>query len=244
MEDLEVIVTSWSSRKSAGNTGSKANRGNTHMGSERSLHMEPSPLPVLRDSSSEGPWRRTLRHVQLPRGWRSSTGSTVGLSGAVFSKPTRNRGPSSASTRLRWETQEGNRFHTKAIESSECVRGRPARSSTNICQWGATSQRPGGRYTSRRVSSQPERARHTLCLISQVMASTIQWAILCLEMALPFLPASVTEQELVWGPEALRPVNVVSQCSDGTSKARAGLPPPGGSACRLTTGLVVGTLGT
>ncbi len=28
--------------------------GNTHMGSERSLHMEPSPLPVLRDSSSEG----------------------------------------------------------------------------------------------------------------------------------------------------------------------------------------------
>ncbi len=37
-----------------GNTGSKANRGNTHMGSERSLHMEPSPLPVLRDSSSEG----------------------------------------------------------------------------------------------------------------------------------------------------------------------------------------------
>ncbi len=24
------------------------------MGSERSLHMEPSPLPVLRDSSSEG----------------------------------------------------------------------------------------------------------------------------------------------------------------------------------------------
>ncbi len=27
---------------------------NTHMGSERSLHMEPSPLPVLRDSSSEG----------------------------------------------------------------------------------------------------------------------------------------------------------------------------------------------
>ncbi len=54
-------------------------------------------------------------------------------------------------------TQEGNRFHTKAIESSECVKGRPARSPTNICQRGATSQRPGGRHTSCRVGSQPER---------------------------------------------------------------------------------------
>ncbi len=26
----------------------------THMGSKRSLHMEPSPLPVLTDSLSEG----------------------------------------------------------------------------------------------------------------------------------------------------------------------------------------------
>ncbi len=105
-------------------------------------------------------WRRTLRHVQLPRGWRSSTGSTVGLSGAVFSKPTRNRGPS-VLLPVWGENTGGNRFHTKAIESSECVSGRPARSSTNICQWGAMSWRPGGRYTSRRVSSQPERARHT-----------------------------------------------------------------------------------
>ncbi len=46
------------------------------MGSERSLHMEPSPLPVLKDSSSEG-----LAPDAPPRpaaeGWRSSTGSTV-----------------------------------------------------------------------------------------------------------------------------------------------------------------------
>ncbi len=58
-------------------------------------------------------------------------------------------------------------FHTKAIESSKRVRGRPTHSSTNICQRGATSQRPGRCNTSSRVGSQPERAGHTLCLISQ-----------------------------------------------------------------------------
>ncbi len=100
------------------------------MGSERSLHMEPSPLPVLRDSSSEGlapdaPPRPAAEGMEeLDR---------VGLSGAVFSKPTRNRGPSVLLPVL-GENTGGNRFHTKAIESSECVRGRPARSSTNICQ--------------------------------------------------------------------------------------------------------------
>ncbi len=146
--------------------------------------MEPSPLPVLKDSSSEG-----LAPDAPPRpaaeGMEELDRVYGGLSGAVFSKPTRNRGPS-VLLPVWGENTGGNRFHTKAIESSECVRGRPARSSTNICQWGATSQRPGGRYTSRRVSSQPERARHTLCLISQVMASTIQWAILWLGDGIPF----------------------------------------------------------
>ncbi len=187
-------------------------------------------------------WRRTLRHVQLPRGWRSSTGSTVGLSGAVFSKPTRNRGPS-VLLPVWGENTGGNRFHMKAIESSECVRGRPARSSTNICQWGATSQRPGGHYTSRRVSSQPERARHTLCLISQGDGIHYPVGHPLLGDGIPFLPASVTDKELVWGPEALHPVNVVSQCLDGTSKARAGSASSGGSACRLTTWFSSGNLG-
>ncbi len=133
------------------------------------------------------------------------------------------------------ENTGGNRFHTKAIESSECVRGRPAHSSTNICQWGATSQRPGGRYTSRRVISQPERARHTLCLISQGDGIHYPVGHPLLGDGIPFLPASVTDKELVWGPEALRPVNIVSQCSDGTKQARAGSASSGGSACRLTT---------
>ncbi len=64
---------------------------------------------------------------------------------------------------------------------------------------------------------------------------------------IPFLPASVTDKELVGGPEASRPVNVASQRSDGTSKARDGSASSGGSARRLTTWSPkeeVGTLGT
>ncbi len=63
------------------------------MGSERSLNMEPSPLPVLKDSSSEG-----LAPDAPPRpaaeGMEELDRVYSGLSGAVFSKPTRNRGPS------------------------------------------------------------------------------------------------------------------------------------------------------
>ncbi len=92
-------------------------------------------------------------------------GLQYGLSGAVFSKPTQNWSPS-VLLPIWGENTGGNRFHTKAIESSERVRGCPARSPTNICQQGAMSQRPGGCHTSCRVSSQPERARYTLCLIS------------------------------------------------------------------------------
>ncbi len=95
------------------------------------------------------------------------------------------------------ENTGGNRFHTKAIESSERVRGRPARSPTNICQRGATSQRPGGRHTSCRVSSQPERARHTLCLIIQDDGIHYPVGHPLLGDGIPFLPASVTDKELV-----------------------------------------------
>ncbi len=71
----------------------RLNRGNTHMGSERSLHMEVCSLPVLRHSSSEGLAPDAPPHPAA-EGMESPTGSTVGLSGAVFSKPTRNRSPS------------------------------------------------------------------------------------------------------------------------------------------------------
>ncbi len=118
-----------------------------------------------------------------------------------------------------------------------------ARSPTNICQRGATSQRLGGRYTSRRVSSQPERARHTLCLISQGDGIHYPVGHPLLGDGIPFLPASMTDKELVWGPEALHPVNVVLNARTGQSKARAGSASSGGSACRLTTWFSSGNLG-
>ncbi len=154
--------------------------------------MEPSPLPVLRDSSSEGLAPDAPPHPAA-EGMEELDRVYSGLSGAVFSKPTRNRGPS-VLLPVWGENTGGNRFHTKAIESSECVRGRPAHSSTNICQWGATSQRPGGRYTSRRVSSQPERARHTLCLISQGDGIHYPVGHPLPGDGIPFLPASVTDK--------------------------------------------------
>ncbi len=136
-------------------------------------------------------WRQTLRYVQLPRGWRSSTGSTVGLSGSVFSKPTRNRSPS-VLLPVWGENTGGNRFHTKVIESSECVRGRPARSPTNICQRGAMSQCLGGRHTSFRVSSQARVC--IMCLISQGDGIHYPVGHPLLGDGIPFLPVSVTDK--------------------------------------------------
>ncbi len=189
-------------------------------------------------------WRRTLRHVQLPRGWRSSTGSTVGLSGAVFSKPTRNRGPS-VLLPVWGENTGGIRFHTKAIESSECVRGRPARSSTNICQWGATSQHPGGRYTSRRVSSQPERARHTL-----LPDKPGWWHPLSSGPSSAWrrhsLSAGLCDRQRAglrsWSFASCQ--RNVSMLGRDKAKPGLGLPPPGAALAGSPLGLVVGTLGT
>ncbi len=108
------------------------------------------------------------------------------------------------------ENTRGYQFHTKAIEFIEHVRGRPARSSTNICQRGAVSQFPGGRNTCSTVSSQPKRARHTLCLISPGIHYPVGH---------PLLGDGILSRELVWGPEALCPVNVASQCSDGIKQS-------------------------
>ncbi len=63
-------------------------------------------------------------------------------------------------------------------------------------------------------------ATHTLCLISQGDGIHYPVGHPLLGDGIPFLPASVTDKELVWGPEALRPVNVVSQCSDGTKQSQ------------------------
>ncbi len=70
------------------------------------------------------------------RWWRSSTGSTVRTLWSSFSKPTLT-GASQCLYPFKVRTQEDT---AQAIESSERVGGRPARSPTNICQRGATHQ--------------------------------------------------------------------------------------------------------
>ncbi len=158
------------------------------MGSERSLHMEPSPLPVLRDSSSEGlALDALLRPAAEGMEELDRVLQLYSLEQFLASRP-------EVLLPVWGENTGGNRFHTKAIESSECVRGRPARSPTIICQRGAMSQRPGGRHTSYRVRSQPERARHTLCLISQGDGIHYPVGHPLLGDGIPFLPASVTDK--------------------------------------------------
>ncbi len=80
-------------------------------------------------------WHQALRHAWLPRGWRSLTGSTVRTLWGSLSKPTWNQSLSML-LHILGENTGGTQFYTKAIESSERVSGRPARSSTNICQRG------------------------------------------------------------------------------------------------------------
>ncbi len=105
----------------------------------RSLYMEPSPLPVFTDSSSEA-----LAPDTPPHG----------------------------------------------------VEGRPACSSTNVCQWGVTSQCPGGCNTPSRVGSQPERAGHTMCLISQGDGIHYPVGDPLLRDGIPLLLAPKTDKEL------------------------------------------------
>ncbi len=89
------------------------------------------------------------------------------------------------------------------------------------------SQRPGERHTSYRVSSQPERARHTLCLISQGDGIHYPVGHPLLGDSIPFLPASVTDKS--WS-KVLR-LRVLStyrvNAWTGQAKLGLGLPPPG-----------------
>ncbi len=153
------------------------------MGSERSLHMEPSPLPVLRDSSSEelapdAPPRPAAEGMEeLDRVYSWTLWSSFLASRPETGAP-----------------QCFYPFEVRTQEETECVRGRLARSPTNICQRGATSKRPGGRHTSYRVGSQPERARHTLCLISHGDGIHYPVGHPLLGGGIPFLLASVTDK--------------------------------------------------
>ncbi len=119
---------------------------------------------------------------------------------------------------------------------------RPARSPTNICQRGATSQRPGGRHTSLRVSSQPERQRHTLCLISQGDGIHYPVGHPLLGDGIPFLRLS-TQPSSGGGRDALtlsrssslslwvaRPEGLLLLCLPPVDGGQNGLPTPSSTA--------------
>ncbi len=161
----------------------------------RSHIWDPSPLPVLMDSPSEA-WRRTLRHVWLPRGRIGALqGLQYGLSGVVSaSRPEPE--PLSASTRFEVRTQEETGFHTKAIDLAN-VLGVAQPAALQISASEAPRSNAQEEATPSRVGSQPERARHTPCLISQGDGIHYPVGHPLLGDGIPLLPASVTDKELV-----------------------------------------------
>ncbi len=146
--------------------------------------------------------------------------------------------PASSSRPLLTQHTGRNWINAETVESCEGVRCRPARSSADVCQRGTVHQRMGGGNTPYGVSPHPQGAR---------LASTIQWANLCLETAFPFsCPPWQTKScsELL----TLRVRSTyMHNALTGHSNAKAGSASFEGSACRFTTwsrkGVVV-TLGT
>ncbi len=74
-----------------GNTGSEAIPWTLHIWDPIRSHIWTPALYRFSRIHRVRAWRQTLRHVWLPRGRRSSTGSTVWTLWSSFSKPTRNR---------------------------------------------------------------------------------------------------------------------------------------------------------
>ncbi len=79
---------------------------------------------------------------------------------------------------------------------------RPARSSADVCQRGTVCQCIGGGNTPCGVSPHPRGHSSPWDWYSKAMASTIQWANLCLETAFPFY-YHCSRQKLLRASEAL-----------------------------------------
>ncbi len=118
-------------------------------------------------------------------------------------------------------------LYTKAIKPSKRVWCSPARSSTYICQRGALRQRPGGSNTPCRVCSQTKGAGYTLGLIRQDGGIHYPVGQPLLEDSLSLLLASVTDEELLWGPKALRTdPHICAKHERDRAKLGLGLLPP------------------
>ncbi len=94
------------------------------------------------------------------------------------------------------------------------------------------------------MGMQPEQAGHALCSVSQGNGVNYPVCQPLLGDSLSLLLTSVTDKELVRGPEALSSVYVQSQARTGQSIARAGSASSRGGACRLTNWSLKGVVGT
>ncbi len=132
-----------------------------------------------------------------------------------------------------------NWLNAEIVESCEGVRCRPARSSADVCQRGAVCQCMEGGNTPSGVSPYPQGARLALQLVCQGDGLHYPVGQPLFGDSLPFLLPSVADKELLRASDAPGAVHVYAQCSGSASSE--------GSACRFTTWLrkgVVGTLGT
>ncbi len=95
--------------------------------------------------------------------------------------------PASSSRQLPVTQHTGkNWLKAETLESREGVRCCPARRSTDVCQRGAVRQRIGGGNTPVKGALTPRGHGLPWDWYAKAIAYTFQWAILCLETALPF----------------------------------------------------------
>ncbi len=132
-----------------------------------------------------------------------------------------------------------NWLNADTVESRKGVRCRPAHSSTDVCQRGAVRQCVGVEW-----ALIPRGHGSPWDWYTRTMASTIQWANLSLETAFPFCwPLWQTKscsELLKLRVRSTYTRNVLT----GHSNAKAGSASSEGSACRFTTWLRKGVLGT
>ncbi len=115
-------------------------------------------------------------------------------------------------------TRRGIRPYGEIVESCEGVRGRPARSSADVCQRGAVRQRMGGGNTPSGVSPHPQGARLALRLVRQGDGLHYPVGQPLFGDSLPFLLPSVADKELLRASDAPGVVHVYAQCSYGTQQ--------------------------
>ncbi len=140
-----------------------------------------------------------------------------------------------------------NSLNAETVKSHKGFRCCPACSSINVCLRGAMHQRIGRGNIPCVVSPHLQGARLALQLVHQGDGILYPVGRPVLGDSLPFLLTSTADKELLGDSEALGAVHIFAQCFYRTQQCQGWTCLLRGSACRFTTWLqkgVVGTLGT